>query len=639
MKRNYGLISSSLSSYWKYFRLVFVVFFLYLTGDAFYRWDGFRYYASFSEFLPSLSLAALLWSFIALLTTFLIWLPKKAIELFCLVSKSNKVQRLFEGIYFIVFVGAALFIIKQLVWLDAPVSLYIKILIVGIPASIFIAWLLFFKMDSIQNSITPLVWIFGLYVTISIPIVAYHSIWKQRNIDMYQAPIHGYRTDTSRPNIIFISFDALTNRDMSVYGYHKPTTPFITEWAKNATLFKELKASSNWTASTISSLVSGKRVWTHRVFQPHAYKIHNGNTENLPNLLKQNGYYTMAYIANGRAMAPYSQNGIDDYFDIIYKGITFSNNLNIYGAIEYKIDKYFGEAYTLYDWIIKRDFIFGKFMDYASKISQTGEKGKFYPDMNKMFNTFIDDIDKGIPEPYYARIHILQPHGPYLPPKPYEGMFGPLGQDSYTSRDRYNELIRYCDENFKDFINTLTIKGKLNNTVIILSADHGESFEHDYMSHGGPHLYEQVTSIPLIIKGIKEHEGKVINDLVEQIDIPATILDLANITVPAWMEGSSLLPVMQGKNRIEQHVFSMNFEENPQNEKITKGIVAVWENNYKLIYNIENKETLLFNLNQDPSELNNIYYKEPEIGKRLLQLIHYNLDKSNMMFSSKENAL
>src|SRR4030066_648581 len=55
------------------FRLIFVLFSLYLIGDAFYRWDGFSYYASFYEFLPAVALAFILWSIVAVLSAILVW--------------------------------------------------------------------------------------------------------------------------------------------------------------------------------------------------------------------------------------------------------------------------------------------------------------------------------------------------------------------------------------------------------------------------------------------------------------------------------------------------------------------------------------------------------------------------------------
>jgi arylsulfatase A-like enzyme len=269
----------------------------------------------------------------------------------------------------------------------------------------------------------------------------------------------------------------------------------------------------------------------------------------------------------------------------------------------------------------------------------TGRNVRYYYDLEKMFDTLIEDIDNNPPKPFFAWMHIWQPHGPYLPPAPYNGMFGPLNQDIYSSRDRYDELIRYCDNEFKSFINELTTRGILQNTVIIVSADHGESFEHGYMSHGGPYLYEQVTSIPLIIKRPGYADGQVIDDLVGQIDIPATILDLAHIPVPTWMEGRSLVPLMQGEKRVQHSVYSMNFERNPSDARITKGVIAAWKDQYKLIYNLEKKESLLFNLEQDPDELNNIYDKEPEVGQSMLKLILDNLIKANNKYSNEEKSL
>jgi len=206
-----------------------------------------------------------------------------------------------------------------------------------------------------------------------------------------------------------------------------------------------------------------------------------------------------------------------------------------------------------------------------------------------------------------------------------------------TLRARYDEFIRYSDKQFEDFINGLKKRDKLKNTVIIFSSDHGESFEHNYVGHGRKYLYEQVTHIPLIIKEPDQTEGRIINDLIEQIDIPATILDLAGIPVPSWVEGRSLAPLMQGKRLSSKPLFSMNFQKNKtRGQKIINGSVAVWEGDYKLIYYLEEKKSLLFNLKHDPDELNNLFDKEPEAGQRLLSLIKDNLKKANEKISRRE---
>lgn len=195
---------------------------------------------------------------------------------------------------------------------------------------------------------------------------------------------------------------------------------------------------------------------------------------------------------------------------------------------------------------------------------------------------------------------------------------------------RYDEFIRYCDNQFQNLMVQLSKRQLLKNTIIILSADHGESFEHGAIQHSGLHLYEQVTHIPLIIKEPNQANGRIINDVVEQIDVPSTILDLANIPVPDWMEGHSLVPLMRGETIPVKPAFSMSLETNVSGRhKISKGTIAVWEGDYKLIRYLDYDKTFLFNLARDPHELNNLMDKEPERKKHLLSLILENFDKAN----------
>ncbi|MBI5664201.1 MAG: sulfatase [Nitrospirae bacterium] len=617
-------------SYSQVFRITFVVFFLFLMGDAFYRWDGFKYYASFAEFLPNLSLVSLFWSILATVTALLVWLSIRLISSFALLFKWKNAQHFFLFLYLVVALATITYFIKRFVWPDIPLSFYIKLamLFVIILMSIPIYRLLQNKYDVIHERLIPLVWLFGIFVIISVPIVVVNATLKGKIASEHIAS-SGVKTD--RPNIILITFDAMTTRDMSIYGYHRPTTPFMTEWAKKANLFSGLKAAGNWTSPSMSSIITGKRVWTHRVFQPHASHIDKGNTENIPKLLKQNGYYNMAFLSNW--LVPFSRNGIDKYFDIFHKSGNFSYGLNMTGLIEIKLQELFGDNFSLFDWIVKKDFVFGKLLDFMF-VDVFEKRDRYYYNLPKMFDTFIHNIGNNPPEPFFAWMHIWQPHTPYIPPAPFKGMFGPVSKkssasDVLTSRDRYDELVRYCDEEFNKFINSTQIKEKLKNTIIIVSADHGESFEHGYQQHGGPHLYEQVTSIPLIIKEPGQEDGQVVNDLVGQIDIPATILDLADITVPEWMEGRSLVPFLRGEKLEARPVYSMSLDSNPSNSRITKGSVAIWEGNYKLVYYIDKDEKLLFNLEQDPAELNNLYDKEHETGQRLLNIIRDNIETVN----------
>ena len=634
-------------SYWQIFRLIFVIFSLYLLSDIFYRWDGFMYYGSFTDFLPSVALIIILWTSIAILTAMLIWLLIKLVEFF-----SIKFGWKVNAGYLIINICMLVFL-TILIWLGIEeishdvlsqrmrsILIYISIVLI----TIILSWLFRNKVSLIHERIAPLVWLYGTLLILSLPLLALH-IWENPSSNKISKQIiRSSSLDTSRPNIILVTFDALTAQKMSAYGYNRETTPFITKWAKNASKFTKAEAEATYTAPTTASLMTGKRVWTHQLYQPHGYKIINASTENLPLLLKNNGYFNMALIQN--TYASVGTLDIAKSFDVVYpvNELVLFNSLS--GFIDLTLYKYFSQKIILYDWLIRRDFLFGKIMNFVGRFLPD-KAGKEYPP-DKVFNRFLWFIKKKPPEPLFAWIHIMPPHDPYLPPEPYMGMFDSSSKlrtfksqthkNKYNhidiTRARYDEFIKYCDKEFENFIKEL--ENHFKNTVIILSSDHGESFEHDYIGHGGPHLYEHLTNIPLIIKEPNQSKGRVIDDPVEQIDIASTILDLAHIEAPSWMEGQSLVPIMRGKELPTKPVISMSVFSTPRGQKIIDGTFAIWEDNYKLIHYLGNNKSLLFNLKEDPDETNNLFKVEPELGQRLLTLINDNLEEANEKIKNGE---
>ncbi|GBD96598.1 MAG TPA: DUF229 domain-containing protein [Nitrospirae bacterium] len=649
-----------MASYPQLFRLIFVIFSLYLMGDAFYRWDGFRYYASFSEFLPSLALAGILWSIVAVAASLLAWITLwTSGRVFKRFGLKVNIEHLLLFIGSSVFLGALIWISKQiLVSPDKTVTMQTK-LIVSVSillVSVFIAWRFRNKavrwMEIVQERITPLVWIFGICLTLAIPLVTYNTWLKQTDNKELQKDIQSSIADKKQPNIIVVIFDALSAQDMSVYGYSRPTTPFIDEWSKSASLFTRAESASNWTTPAMVSLITGKRVWTHRVYNVEG-QVSSKRNENIASVLKNNGYYNMAYITNDYASA--KRLGVKNDFDIIPAWRMPHSSL--FEIINTSLYRMFADRIRLYNWIMKEDFILYRLLFVISpKLTAT----IIQPDI--VFNSFMESLDNAPPEPYFAWIHLYPPHNPYVPPEPYMGRFdsspkfrdidsqalihkklrreGYLGDKKYFPEDvrkdidilrtRYNELILYIDSQFKNFIEKLQKKNKLDNTVIILTSDHGESFEHGFFTHGGPYLHETMTYIPLIIKEAGQSKGKIIDDLVEQVDIPASILDLAGIPVPSWIEGRSFMPLLRGKNLHAKPALSMNAKTNmSQGHEISSGCISVWKDDYKLMYRLDTNEIMLFNLIQDPHELNNLFDKEPETGQSLLDIINENLKVAN----------
>lgn len=651
---------SVLSSYWKVFRLFFVIFSLYLLGDAFYRWDGFRYYAPLSDFLPSVALITILWSMAAVFFAAIIWIALAVIVWFC--HRIGWKVLLEHGLFFIlgsfVILGIAVWIVKQhLAGGSQMYTLGAAVVFSGLAVFSILSWFLRNKTEKlmclIQKRISPLVWLFSIIVMLSVPVVGYHAFWKQPGKVIRHNNVLPHKTEKDPPNIILITFDALTARNMSVYGYERPTTPFITEWADKASSFTKLEAESVITTPTTASIMTGKRLWTHQSYHLKGSAPNKAATENLPLLLQDHGYHTMAFVAN--AYASVKQLGIENNFNIAPFPTQFCGPVSLFGHFDRFLYQLFGDKIKLHDWIIQRDFI-----PYRLLIALFGNPFTTSCPPENAFNKFLWAVDERPHKPFFSWIHLFPPHDPYLPPKPFIGMFDPsLELRSYKSqmnvkdvalryRDRfqefpsdimptvkilqtrYDEFIRYCDKQFQDFMAELSKSNYSENTVIILSSDHGESFEHGAIQHSGLHLYEQVTNIPLIIKEPHQENGRIINNIVEQIDIPATILDLANIPIPLWMEGRSLVPLMRGEDLPSRPAFSMTLMRNPsRNAQITKGTVAVWEGDYKLMYYLDKDKYMLYNLRQDPDETKNLFDLETKVGQRLLFLIQDNLEKAN----------
>jgi len=328
-----------IGSFWQIFRIVFVIFSLYLLGDAFYRWDGFRYHSSFSEFLPAFALISILWSLIALLTAILFSLLSRLIYLsirasgwlWLRVMKKSRIEQLHLFIIIFLSMDTAVLVGKRLFTdFKASMPLKVSVLLCTIIISIFFTWLLRYKariwIDTvvrlmrkcnifIQERITPLVWLFGIWVVMSTALLAYHTGFKVDDKVILQEFIEYPNKNKRSPNIILLTFDALTARNMSVYGYHGETTPFITEWAKGGFVFTRVKSASNFTAPTTASLMTGKRVWGHlRLSRMPSSSPIRTESENLPLLLKKNGYYTMAFIANPAASV--KELKVSAFFDI-----------------------------------------------------------------------------------------------------------------------------------------------------------------------------------------------------------------------------------------------------------------------------------------------------------------------------------
>lgn len=650
------------------FRITLILFSLQFLKDAFFKWDGYSFYMRFIDFLPDLALAYILWTVMGVIAAVVLWLIVYVI--YIIIPKSIIYVHLEHVILFLFLVIVPQYI-KRTYFSDFSFSGFLginrlAIIAIGVLISAVIIWFGYKYTDKIvseiNSRITPLIWIFGLLLFVAIPFsfIGGESSQPERKADNTSHDVSQLKAGSSgkRPNFIFIIMDTLATRDMQLYGYERPTTPFLSEWAKTATVFNRAYAAANWTTPATMSIMTGQRVWTHGVWHLIYYHPVGNYENNFPEVLRDSGYDVYSFVQN--PFAHPDTLGIKDPFLLRDKAHTFWLPPKWWLDI---LKGFFVNKPVVKEWIFERNPFAKKINSFRPESHVTDVP----PDI--VYNKFLKFISERQREkdksqtPFFAWLHVFPPHDFYLPSEPYMGMFGDgekynsdkkqseiemLGS-AYTPqwqpdvdilRKRYDEFVLYSDQQFKIFLSGIAEKLDLSNTVIILLSDHGESFSHGWLAHKGTHLYESIVHIPLIIKLPGQTTGRAIDMRVEHTDVAPTILELAGIPIPPWMEGRSLSPLLNGEYIQPQPVFSMQFSNNPVigSRHIEKGTVAVWDGDYKLIHYLDNNKSLLFNLKKDPDETRDILQNKPEIAQHLLKLINNNLliaNQRNTQLSNK----
>jgi arylsulfatase A-like enzyme len=221
---------------------------------------------------------------------------------------------------------------------------------------------------------------------------------------------------------------------------------------------------------------------------------------------------------------------------------------------------------------------------------------------------------------FFLFAHYWDVHGDYAPPAPYNTMFDPDYKGKFNGRlgyiikiqpgiaeedlnhmiALYDGEIRYVDSYIGMLLAKLEELNLTNNTLIILTADHGEEFlEHGSNMHGKT-LYDEVIHVPLIIKYPPLiPAGRTISEVVSTISIMPTILDILGIPLKEEVQGKSLLPLITGKGNYDgREVYSETEMYIP--------LKSVRTQEFKFIYNMETQEEELYNLKSDPGEQTNL---------------------------------
>lgn len=406
-------------------------------------------------------------------------------------------------------------------------------------------------------------------------------------------------------NFLLITFDALNAEDMSLYGRELPTTPNIDAFAKQATVFTNFYSGSTFTTPSVATMMTGMYPSESHVHQLQGRVYPEFRDKTLPQLLRGGGYATGAFLSNPFAYyLGKSTRGFEVLPEPTFQAggmqrlWTASRFLHQDMDFGSRIDEYF-DLTSLWD----------STLDLPGNLSM-----RLRPDV-----TFAhaEQILNELPDGFFLWVHLITPHNPYLPDPADRGRFLPPDKvhtyeewaggrwkpnyppDQQPSVDerrlRYDEFVATADRAFGSFMADFARTKWAQNTIVIFSADHGESFQGGVYQHSSPYLTRPVIHIPLIIKLPNQHEQRKVATPADQTALSPTILELAGQTKPATMHGESLVKWLQDGAPVEGEglAFCEYLERNSVFQPVRNGTVGVIDGKYQYVIDLATQKGAL----------------------------------------------
>ncbi|MCL2512324.1 MAG: sulfatase-like hydrolase/transferase [Oscillospiraceae bacterium] len=397
-----------------------------------------------------------------------------------------------------------------------------------------------------------------------------------------------------KPNLLFFGIDSLTAQRMSTFGYERLTTPHIDELAAEGVSFKNCFSPSIPTPPGYSALFTGRDCFGTDIV---TLRLENGIPDDVP---------TMAEILNGEG---YNTTCVG-FQNEVARG--FQNYIDYEG------------------WA-------GNVQDRAPKAERLNAVA--IPELKRL---------AGEDKPFLLFLRHMDPHSPYLPPRPFERIFydGDEFDPNNKSLDevmtfkpfcdyfaswfperctddkyieaQYDGAIAYMDACIKNILTTLDSLGIRDETIVVITSDHGETLnQHDcHFDHHG--LYECTLRVPMILRwpGVIP-EGWQFDDFIQQKDLLPTLLELMGIEKGIKFDGRTLSPIWTDspaenrEHRAQETEFYIT--------ECTWMRKHGWRTpEWKLIRALEpdfhfKPPVELYNLINDPEELNNVAESEPGV--------------------------
>lgn len=367
-------------------------------------------------------------------------------------------------------------------------------------------------------------------------------------------------------------------------------TPGLNQFVESAAIMMGAHTQENWTKPSVATLLSSLMPWQHNAITTEA--VVPSGVHLAPEILSEQGFYTGAFIANGYVSDRFGfRQGWTTYRNYVREG---RNNPAQFVAAD------------VLSWLDSRP------------------------------------TDK----PFFLYVHTIDPHVPYRPPHqflalydtaPYNGVVDfthdgellekiKVGQVRLNERDRvrlqalYDGEVSYHDVHFNSIIEGLTRRGVGDNTMVIVTADHGEEFwDHGSVGHGHS-VYEELLHIPMFVRlpGVT-HGAMRVPDAVGLVDVLPTILDALGQPIPEDMAGHSFLRSLTGEGHDAPRVAVSGFMEGWRTCAVGR---------LKFIQRSAERQ-ILYDLTTDPHEQNDIARTHPIAVRYARGLLGLSLSESD----------
>jgi arylsulfatase A-like enzyme len=374
------------------------------------------------------------------------------------------------------------------------------------------------------------------------------------------APLHrpqfNTRVATGRPNILLVTMDTVRADHLSAYGYSRSTTPNLLRLAtETATLYTHAIASSNTTVATHASIFTGLHPHHHGAHATPQQRVGfsiSRTAETLAEILQREGYVTAGIVANAGALSPPFgfDRGFTSYECVWLTGFWSPVRTHLLRELVLNL------AATILDQS-RREGVIAR----ADEIDVRAVR-------------FLRSTQQGR-RPFFLFLNYMDAHAPYLPPAPFDRRYpgkdpsfrwrgyANIVDDVFIRRSRhvtarefqhltsqYDGAIAYLDDELGRLLDELKAAGLFEDTLIIVTSDHGEAFGESSVVGHGASVYQHQVHVPLIIKYPHQRSAATVHALVSSVDLFPTVLDMAEVAMPRSVDGLSLRHLNASEPRV-----------------------------------------------------------------------------------------